>query len=501
MLQGTASDVGKTILSTALCRIFKEDGYGVAPFKAQNMTLNSYITDEGLEMGIAQALQAQGAGVEPQVEMNPIILKPKGDLEAQVIVLGKPLKDMTAKAYRREYLPQARGIVQNSLKILQAEYELIIMEGAGSPVEVNLKDGDIVNMAAAEMADAAVILVADIDRGGVFASVIGTLELLTPRERERVIGLIINKFRGDLDLFQSGIEFLEERTGKPVLGVIPYIEHGLGDEDSTSLNSHRTSVGEMEILVLQLPRIANFADFQLVNNLPGVALRYIKGNRILDLGRNMPAAVIIPDTNSPMDDLAYIKAKGYHRELEVLARQGVPILGIGSGSYLLGQALIDHDGRSRQKGLGLLAMETTLTKDGMARPVQGSITNAKGEPWDHLLGTEVRGFALVKGQVELTPQVNIYLETPGQPLLIGSPDGLIMGTELQQFFNNRELLLAWLNQVRRGLGLAELAAQEIQGNDPETAFSQLADHVRRHLNMPLLLQLAGLEGLAEECPC
>lgn len=238
MLQGTASDVGKSLLTAALCRIFMEDGWTVAPFKSQNMSLNSYVTPDGREIGRAQGMQADACRIVATTDMNPILLKPKQDMVAQVVVHGKPYKDLDARTYRESYLKEAEGIVKDALRRLRSQYQLVVLEGAGSPAEVNLKDRDIVNMRLAGWAEAPVILVADIDRGGVFASLVGTMEILTPEERERVKGFVINKFRGDVSLLQPGLDWLEEKTGKPVLGVIPYMERlELEDEDSASINS------------------------------------------------------------------------------------------------------------------------------------------------------------------------------------------------------------------------------------------------------------------------
>lgn len=487
MLQGTASDVGKTILCTALCRILKEDGYRVAPFKAQNMTLNSYVTVDGHEMGTAQVLQAQAAGVLPRVEMNPILLKPKADMEAQVVVLGKPLKDMTAKGYRREYLPKARQVVRDCLVKLQEEYEVLVAEGAGSAAEVNLRDGDIVNMAVAEMADLPVVLVADIDRGGVFASIVGTLELLTPEERERVVGLIINKFRGDPDLFRSGIDFLEERTGRPVLGVIPYLEHGIAEEDSASISRRRCQTGALELAVLQLPRIANFGDVHPLAHLPGMTLRYVRRGETI--GR--PAAVIVPDTTDPLGDLAYLQENGYQAELVRLAGDGVPILGIGAGCYLLGKRITGKDGSERQ-GLNLLDCHASLTGKPLAGRVTGRVTGARGDWWQDLAGTEIQGYFLRPGQLQLGAGTTVWLELEDGPVLFGSPGEKVLGTELHELFQNTGVLLAWVNGMRRDQGLNPLTAGELPYHNQEQSFDRLAAEVRKHLNLKLLYQLMGL---------
>lgn len=494
MLQGTASDVGKTVLCTALCRIFKQDGFRVAPFKAQNMTLNSFVTLDGREMGTAQALQALAAGVEPRAEMNPILLKPKADLEAQVVVLGEPLADMTAKGYRQDYLPRARQVVQDCLQVLQSEYELLVAEGAGSCAEVNLKDGDIVNMFVAEAAGLPVVLVADIDRGGVFASIIGTLALLTPAERDRVAGIIVNKFRGDIDLFRPGIEFLEERTGKPVLGVIPYLEHGIAEEDSTSISSHRARPGEVEIAVLKLPRIANFTDMHALAQVPGVSLRYVKGGE--PIGR--PQAVILPDTTNPAADLAYLRAQRYDLELAGLHAGGVPVVGIGAGCYLLGETLVEMDGTS-QAGLGLLPLVVTLGQESGGVRVEGVVTRACGDTWQGLEGTRIAGYELRGGRLAWTGEVQVFVELDGQPVFSGSPEGTVLGTQVHGVFHNPALALAFVNKLRRSKGLSPLPAGDCRFLDQEAAFDRLAAEVRQHLNLPLLYQLMGIAPSDRAC--
>ena len=494
MLQGTASDVGKTVLCTALCRLFMQDGFRVAPFKAQNMTLNSYVTADGGEMGTAQALQALAAGVEPRVEMNPILLKPTGDLEAQVVVLGKPLADMTARGYRRDYLPQARRVVQECLQELQAGYELLVAEGAGSCAEVNLRDGDIVNMFVAETADLPVVLVADIDRGGVFASIIGTLELLTPAERERVVGIIVNKFRGDRELFRSGVEFLEEKTGKPVLGVIPYLEHGIAEEDSASLSRHRARPGEVEIAVLKLPRIANFTDVQVLSLVPGVSLRYVKGGEAI----GPASAVIIPDTTNPAADLGYLRAQGYAEELAALRGQGVPVLGLGAGCYLLGETLQAGAG-TVHPGLGWLPMAAVLEGPREGVRVEGLVTGTRGKSWQGLEGAPVQGYELRGGRLSWTGPVQTWVAVNGQEMLFGSEDGLVLGTQLHGVFHNRELLLAFVNKLRQTKGLPPLTQADCRGLDLEAAFDRLAAGVRPHLNLPLLYQLMGIPSRDQAC--
>lgn len=318
MLQGTGSDVGKSVLCTAFCRYFFEEGYRVAPFKSQNMALNSAITADGGEIGRAQGVQAEAAGIEPTVHMNPILLKPKGDMVSEVIVHGRHYADMEAGAYRGSVLEQALPAVRRSLSLLSEEYEVLVIEGAGSPAEINLKDRDIANMRVAELADAPVILVGDIERGGVFASLVGTLELLDPDERARVKGFIINKFRGKRELLDSGIDWLERRTGIPVLGVVPYLETGIDPEDSLALESLRLKTPAsrefVDIAVIRLPRISNFTDFLPLADAPDVRLRYVRSAR--ELGE--PDAVILPGTKNTVEDLTWLRRVGLAESIEHL---------------------------------------------------------------------------------------------------------------------------------------------------------------------------------------
>ena len=313
MIQGTMSNAGKSLLCAGLCRIFKQDGYRVAPFKSQNMALNSFITEDGLEMGRAQVVQAEAAGVAPQVEMNPILLKPTNDVGSQVIVNGEVLKNMSAReyfAYKKQLIPD----IMKAFHKLEEENDIIVIEGAGSPAEINLKKDDIVNMGLAKMVDAPVLLVGDIDRGGVFAQLLGTLMLLEDDEKERVKGLVINKFRGDKTILDPGIVMLEERGGIPVVGVTPYMQVEIEDEDSLTERFNMTKggkgaeerIGLVDIAVIRTPRISNFTDFMLLENAPGVNLRYVKNPRELE----NPDMIILPGTKNTMGDLKWLRQSG-----------------------------------------------------------------------------------------------------------------------------------------------------------------------------------------------
>ena len=318
MIQGTMSNAGKSLLCAGLCRIFKQDGYQVAPFKSQNMALNSFITEDGLEMGRAQVVQAEAAGVAPQVEMNPILLKPTNDVGSQVIVNGEVLKNMSAReyfAYKKQLIPD----IMKAFHKLEEENDIIVIEGAGSPAEINLKKDDIVNMGLAKMVDAPVLLVGDIDRGGVFAQLLGTLMLLEDDEKERVKGLVINKFRGDKTILDPGIVMLEERGGIPVVGVTPYMQVEIEDEDSLTERFNMTKggkgaeerIGLVDIAVIRTPRISNFTDFMLLENAPGVNLRYVKNPRELE----NPDMIILPGTKNTMGDLKWLRQSGMEAKI------------------------------------------------------------------------------------------------------------------------------------------------------------------------------------------
>jgi len=401
MLQGTSSHVGKSILCTALCRIFYQQGFRTVPFKAQNMALNSAVTPDGGEIGRAQAVQAEAAGLKAEVIMNPILLKPKQDMTAQVIVMGVPVGDMSAKEYRHDFLVTAENIVRDCIESLRDRYEVIVIEGAGSPAEINLKDRDIVNMKTALLADAPVLLVADIDRGGVFAALVGTLELLEDHERHRIKGFIINKFRGDLDLLKPGLEMVGNRTGIPVLGVVPYLhDHGIEEEDSVSLGERKSREkpeAHIQVAVLELPRISNFTDFDVFYGVPDVNVRFIKqGTKIGDVD-----LLIIPGSKNSILDLQYIKEQRYAQEICALAARGRYIAGICGGYQMLGKKLLDplgsESGAGDQEGIGLLDIETAFADEKQTHQVEAVLHCDKG-CFKELMGKTVRGYEIHSGK-------------------------------------------------------------------------------------------------------
>ncbi|WP_281885245.1 cobyric acid synthase [Paenibacillus sp. YYML68] len=394
MLQGTASDVGKSLLTAALCRILLQDGKRVAPFKSQNMSLNSYVTPDGKEIGRAQGMQADACRIAATTDMNPILLKPKKDMVSQVVVHGKPYKDLDARTYREQYLPEAEAVVKEALERLRLSCDVVVLEGAGSPAEVNLKSRDIVNMRLAGWADAPVLLIADIDRGGVFASLVGTLEILTLEERDRVKGFIINKFRGDVTLLKPGLDWLEAKTGKPVLGVIPYLpELGLEDEDSASLErklsagtvqteelaGSKEASGEatpasspkLDIVVIRHPRLSNFTDIDPLLQEPDVRVRFVSS--AAEFGQ--PDAVIVPGSKNTVDDLLYLRSVGLDRAIAKMAAADGWVVGICAGYQMLGRRLLDpllvESDQPELAGLGLFPTETVFAAEKRTIRVEG----------------------------------------------------------------------------------------------------------------------------------
>jgi adenosylcobyric acid synthase len=493
MLQGTSSNVGKSILCAAFCRIFYQDGYRTVPFKAQNMALNSTVTPDGGEIGRAQGVQAEAAGIKPSVLMNPILMKPKQDMQAQIVVLGVPTKDMSAREYRNNFLPYAEPLVLDCINKLKEEYEVLVIEGAGSPAEVNLKDRDIVNMKTAELANAPVLLVADIDRGGVFAALIGTLELLEKHERDRVKGFIINKFRGDIELLQPGLDFLTERTGIPVLGVIPYMhEHGIDEEDSVCLAQNR-EWGEpnapIQIAVLQLPRISNFTDLSAFIGLPDTRIRYVnKGEAIGDVD-----IIIIPGTKNTILDLIYLKEEGYYQEILELAQRDKYVIGICGGYQMLGKELLDPEGSEAgigsQTGLGLLPCITTFGVQKSCHQVEAQLMGSQGI-WQSLNGQMIRGYEIHMGHSHVYEEKAGLMKIScrsGQEVSLaeGACDwtGRIFGTYLHGIFDNANIMLALMNDLREKKGLTPLEGKNLPVYQKENRYDRLAETVRNSVDM------------------
>ena len=409
MIQGTMSNAGKSLLVAGLCRIFKQDGYRVAPFKSQNMALNSYITEEGLEMGRAQVMQAEAAGIKPQVCMNPILLKPTNDTGSQVIVNGEVLKNMKARdyfAYKKKLIPD----ILKAYQTLEQQADIIVVEGAGSPAEINLKENDIVNMGLAELLDAPVLLVGDIDRGGVFAQLIGTLVLLEEKERERIKGLIINKFRGDVSILDPGIQMLEEKGGIPVTGVVPYMHLVLEDEDSLSDRFTDHEEKAVDIAVIRFPRISNFTDFMVFESIEGVSVRYIDTPEKL----HHPDMIILPGSKNTMGDLKWMRQNGLEAAIKKHAQnRDAVIFGICGGYQMLGECITDPYGVEEGgmlRGMELLPMETEMEQEKTRTQVDGTFEELTGV-LSVLSGVKLTGYEIHMGASRRTDHAEIDMDT------------------------------------------------------------------------------------------
>ncbi len=494
MIQGTHSNAGKSILVTALCRIFAQQGYRVAPFKAQNMALNAGVTPEGHEIGRATIAQAEAAGVPPHVDMNPVLLKPEGHGRSQVVLNGRAHSHIHADNWY-SIKPFLWEHVTAALDRLRQRCDLVIIEGAGSPAEINLKAGDIVNMRVAQYANSPVLLVGDIDRGGVFAALVGTMVLLEPEERALVRGFVINKFRGDVSLLGDGLQMLRERAfDTPTLGVIPYLPHiGVAAEDSVALDEppRRADAAGVDIAVIRLPRISNFDDFDPLAAEPGVSVRFVE--RLAELGR--PAAVILPGSKMTLPDLAWLRDSGLAGRIDELAREGAAVVGICGGYQLLGQSLFDPDGvesapGTRAAGLGLLPIETTFAGDKRTVQVQATLQVEAG-PLAALRGLPITGYEIHMGRSQFTgdeaaPLCRIGGADNGHADGAVTLGGRCWGTYLHGIFDNDALRHAWLHS----LGWQPADAQLF---DRQQAYNRLADHVRAHLDLDALKKIVNGE--------
>ena len=486
MIQGTMSGAGKSLLCTALCRIFAQDGYRVAPFKSQNMALNSFVTRSGLEMGRAQVVQAQAAGMEPDVRMNPILLKPSSDIGSQVIVNGEVRGQMPAADYfrmKRSLIPDILAAYES----LAAETDIIVIEGAGSPAEINLKADDIVNMGLAKLVNAPVLLAGDIDRGGVFAQLYGTVELLEPEERARIKGLVINKFRGDVEILRPGLAMLEEKTHLPVLGVVPYLRVDIEDEDSlsTRLDSGK-AVKPLDAAILQLPHISNFTDFIPLEQHPLLSVRYVRSTRQL----GTPDLVILPGTKNTVDDLLWLRQSGLENAILKLSAQGVPVLGVCGGYQMLGEELCDPDGTESGhpqslRGLGLLPTRTRFAAQKRRTQTSATVTAAP------FAGAALEGYEIHTGRTEVSG-------TPFCRLADGTPEGCVngnvFGTYLHGLFDTGELtekLTACLCQ-RKGIAPSDAVIVPME-QYRQQQFDLLADGVRHALDLDAVYAAMGME--------
>lgn len=499
MIQGTMSNAGKSLIVAGLCRIFKQDGFRVAPFKSQNMALNSFITEEGLEMGRAQVVQAEAAGVKPEVAMNPILLKPTNDVGSQVIVNGISIGNMPAReyfAYKKELVPE----IQKAFNKLSNEYDIIVIEGAGSPAEINLKRDDIVNMGMAKMADAPVLLVGDIDRGGVFAQLYGTVMLLEQEERDRIVGLIVNKFRGDKTILDPGLTMIEEKLKIPVAGVVPYMNVDIEDEDSLGTHLEGTESTEhtkIEIVVIRFPRISNFTDFQVFSIMPEVQLRYV--DKAQDLGR--PDLVILPGSKNTIEDLLWMRQNGLEAAILKLEAEGMPIFGVCGGFQMLGETLSDPHGMetalapSKVRGMGLLPVRTVFGKEKTRTRVAGAFASVDGV-LAGLSGRDVEGYEIHMGEtVRAVPPLSFVLESQSGSHLAkmdGCQKRNTYGTYIHGIFDKEGIAEAVVEGLmkKKGIsgGVEAISYQEYK----EEQYERLAGILRESLDMEEIYRIMGI---------
>ncbi|RNB83732.1 cobyric acid synthase [Brevibacillus nitrificans] len=481
MIQGTSSDAGKSAIATAFCRIFAQAGHKTAPFKSQNMALNSYVTIDGKEIGRAQGVQAEAAGVLATTDMNPILIKPTRDSESQIVVNGEPYGNMKAMAYRTDFYDQGLRIIQESYTRLAENYERVVIEGAGSPAEINLNDRELVNMRVARLTNAPVILVADIERGGVFASLVGTLQLLEPQDRERVIGVVINRFRGDLTLLQSGLDWFEEYTGKPVLGVVPFIpDLWIDAEDSLILHRYqgqRETPRDIDIAVIRYPRISNFTDIDPFFVEPDCRMRFV--SRLEELGD--PDLIVLPGSKNTLEDLQFLHETGLaDRIRELHSGEKTYVVGLCGGYQMLGQSIHDPEGVEsplrEMAGLGLIPMVTTMEPRKTTVLSRGTACFA-----GHML--ELEGYEIHMGQSVYTENDAPFIQLADRTDGYCTQERKLIGTYFHGLFHNDEFRTRLLNAIREQKGLSPIMDRPSFVALREQGYDLLADTVRKHVNI------------------
>ncbi|MGF7185774.1 adenosylcobyric acid synthase [Desulfitispora alkaliphila] len=504
MFQGTSSNVGKSVLAAAFCRIFMQDGYKVAPFKAQNMALNSYVTKDGGEMGRAQVVQAEAAGVEPDVRMNPVLLKPTGNAASQVIVKGKAIGNYSAFKYHKDLNMSAVDAIEECYDWLADNHSIVVLEGAGSPAEVNLKDRDIVNMRMAKYASAPVILVADIDRGGALAAVVGTLELLDNWERQMIKGIIINKFRGDVKLLEPALDFLEEKTGIPVLGVVPYISDiQVPEEDSVCLQRENLNKSTnkrddfLQVAVIGLPKLSNFTDFDCFALEPDVQLQYIRTRE--ELGD--PDLCIIPGSKNSIEDMKFLEKSGLADAIRGFTNSGGFVWGICGGYQMLGCKLTDAIGaegkRGNIDGLNLLDISTVFAPEKTTCQVKGELMDDSGAALlSGCQGMNIEGYEIHMGNTSSVGNgaaVVKITERSGKSVEIKdgavNAQGNVVGTYIHGIFDNDQLRHKVLNNLRQQKGWKPLNTRPISKVNQEKAYENLAKHVRSSVQLKKLYEI------------
>ena len=484
MIQGTMSGAGKSFLVAGLCRIMKQDGYRVAPFKSQNMALNSFITEEGLEMGRAQVMQAEAAGIKPMVCMNPILLKPTNHTGSQVIVNGEVLRDMSAReyfAYKKQLIPD----IKKAFRKLEEYADIIVIEGAGSPAEINLRENDIVNMGMAEMVDAPVLLVGDIDRGGVFAQLLGTLLLLSEEEKKRVKGLIINKFRGDKTILDPGIVMLEEKGQVPVAGVVPYMELALEDEDSLTERFDKKEESCIDIAVIRYPRISNFTDFNIFEQMKEVSVRYV--NSVSEL--HQPDMVILPGSKNTMGDLKWMRQNGLEAAVKKIAEE-TPVFGICGGYQMLGEQIADPsgvEGGGALRGMELLPVVTELGEEKVRCQIEGKLPELEGV-FAGLSGLEYAGYEIHMGKTDFSEsgkEIEIRNDALHEKkIIISGRNKNVYGTYVHGIFDKGCVATAVVQALakKKGIWIGEGAFEDYR-SFKEKQYDKLADTLREYLNM------------------
>ena len=477
MVQGTMSGVGKSFLVAGLCRIFKQDGYRVAPFKSQNMALNSFITDEGLEMGRAQVMQAEAAGIKPKVCMNPILLKPTDSIGSQVIVNGEVLGQMSAReyfSYKKKLVP----CIKDAFKELEKIADIIVIEGAGSPAEINLKENDIVNMGMAEIVDAPVLLVGDIDRGGVFAQLLGTIILLEDNEKDRIKGLIINKFRGDKTILDPGIDMLEEKGKIPVAGVLPYMNVRLEDEDSLSDRFDNKKHGVIDIAIVRFPRISNFTDFNVFEQNSSVSLRYVTSPEELESAD----MIILPGSKNTIGDLKWMRQNGIEAMVKKCAEK-VPVFGICGGFQMLGESISDPLGSEcggSISGMGILKCRTVFGAEKVQTQTSGKFGKISGF-FECLSGAEFSGYEIHMGSTEC--------ESPSLLDCGGAYEGSVYGCYIHGIFDSPQVSERLVKKLFENKGIPYLGGTVNREEYKQAQFEMLAEGVRRSIDTERLYRI------------
>ena len=486
MIQGTMSNVGKSLLTTALCRIFVQDGYRVAPFKSQNMALNSYVTHDNFEIGRAQAVQAQACKILPDVAMNPILLKPTTDNGSQVIVNGEVYGNMRAFDYfrnKKKFLPY----IMDAYRKLDSQYDIIVIEGAGSPVELNLKKDDIVNMGLAERVNSPVLLVGDIDRGGIFAQLLGTLALLETHELAMVKGLIVNKFRGDRKLFADGIQILESRGNKPVVGVVPFTDCQIDGEDSLCETLHHTTKSLIDIAVIRLPKIANFTDFDVFNQYENVSVRYVERAEHLQT----PDLIIIPGTKSTISDRQWLCQNGMEEKIKECHAKKIPIFGICGGYQLLGKTISDPlhcENGGETMGMGLLNIHTVFENQKHRKTVSGKITCDSGF-FQVLNNADFYGYEIHMGKTTVNEPSFAVKENSA---VDGAYHDNVAGTYIHGIFDSKSVSESLVKALLNKKGIPYHGNATDRNDYKETQYNLLADTVRNCLHMDTVYQI--IEG-------